>query len=230
MADARDVLGPGHEERAGLLEADAFLELQGAHGRHGAEVPVEGGGAHAGETGEVLDPQGLGVVVTDPVDGPADVGQAAVGQADLTDHGAVGAGEQPPEDLPLDHRGEHGGVRGVVEQPQQPHDGVEEVGSGLTGRDRGWGGRGSGPAPGRCLQQQRGDGGRAQDQPHAQRGVPRAHVHVVAGDRQDRGDHEVLPRPVVVHLVAEQQALAAPGHDDQQRFGQRVVRRGRRHP
>jgi hypothetical protein len=33
----------GVQQRAGFLETDAFLELQGAHGRDSAEVPVERG-------------------------------------------------------------------------------------------------------------------------------------------------------------------------------------------
>ena len=36
------------------------------------------------------------------------------------------------------------------------------------------------------------------------------------------GDQQALPGPVLEDLVAEQQALAALGHDDQQRLGQRV--------
>ena len=44
------------------------------------------------------------------------------------------------------------------------------------------------------------------------------------------GDDEALPGPVLEHLVAEQQALAALGHDDQQRLGQRVVRRSTGRP
>ena len=84
--------------------------------------------------------------------------------------------------------------------------------------------------PAGASQQQRGDGGRTQHQPHGQRRGLRADVEEVAGDGQVRGDDQAVARPVLVHLVAEQEAFAALGHDDQQRLGQRVVRRGGRRP
>ena len=52
MPDAGDVAGVGDQQRAGLLEPDALLELQRAHRRDGAEVPVERGRAHPGQPGE----------------------------------------------------------------------------------------------------------------------------------------------------------------------------------
>jgi len=49
---------------------------------------VEGGHAHASQLRHVLHPEGLGVVVADPSHCPADMGKAAVGEADLADGGA----------------------------------------------------------------------------------------------------------------------------------------------
>ena len=68
-------------------------------------------------------------------------------------------------------------------------------------------------------------GGRPQDQPQGQGRPLRAGVEEVARDRQFGRDHQALPGPVLMHLVAQQQPLAALGHDDQQRLGQRVVQR-----
>jgi hypothetical protein len=64
------------------------LELDRAHRRDGLEVAVEGGHAHASQLRHVLHPEGLGVVVADPSHCLADMGKAAVGEADLADGGA----------------------------------------------------------------------------------------------------------------------------------------------
>jgi hypothetical protein len=83
MPHPGDVTGVGGQQGPGFLGPDALLELQRAHRRDGAEVPVERGRAHPGEPGEVGDPHRCGVVVADPPDRRADMGQGAVGQADL---------------------------------------------------------------------------------------------------------------------------------------------------
>jgi hypothetical protein len=64
------------------------LELDRAHRRDGLEVAAEGGHAHVSQLRHVLHPEGLGVVVADPSHCLADMGKAAVGEADLADGGA----------------------------------------------------------------------------------------------------------------------------------------------
>ncbi len=41
MPDARDVTGVGDQHRAGVLQSNSFLKLQGAHGRDSSKVPVK---------------------------------------------------------------------------------------------------------------------------------------------------------------------------------------------
>ena len=83
VARAGDVVGLGEQQQARLLQADALLEL-----RSGSSPSPSGscGGRprrSSPPAGEVLDREALRVVVADPADRPADVGEAAVGEADL---------------------------------------------------------------------------------------------------------------------------------------------------
>ena len=134
---------------------------------------------------------------------------------------------QPPQDLPLDQRGEHRGVGGFVEKPQHPRNGVEQVGAGVAGGHRG--GVDRLPAtvarPASAAPTPRPPTAAAPGRGPATGSA--AGVDVVAGDRQVRGDDQALPGPVLIGPVAEQQPLAALGHDDEQRLGQRVVGRPR---
>jgi hypothetical protein len=107
---------------------DVLLELNRRHGGDGAEVPLERGDAHRAQRGEVLDPQRDDVVVANPADRVADLGQGAVGEPGLADYSVLFTGEEPPQDLLLDQRREHGSVGGAVEQPQQAHQRVRRPG------------------------------------------------------------------------------------------------------
>ena len=89
---------------------------------------MERGGAHPAGAGEVLDAERLAVVLGDPADGPRDVGEAAVREADLAHALPVRPVEQPPEDLALDHRGEDVAVGRGVEQAHHADHGVEQLG------------------------------------------------------------------------------------------------------
>ena len=64
------------------------MELDRAHRRDGLEVAAEGGHAHASQLRHVLHPEELGVVGPDPAHCLADMGKAAIGEADLADGGA----------------------------------------------------------------------------------------------------------------------------------------------
>jgi hypothetical protein len=68
------------------------------------------------------------------------------GEADLTDHGAVRASEQSPEDLSFDQRREHRRVGRVVDQAEQSERGVEQFGARDAGGEAGCVGGGAGPS------------------------------------------------------------------------------------
>ena len=175
-------------------------------------------GAHGAAVGERLDTERRVVVVGDPAHRTADVHQGAVGDADLPSGGAERTGEQAPQDLALDRRGEHVPVVGAVQQAHHAHDRVEQFRRGVRDPDPGRGrrrpARGRGGA-GRSLEEQRGDGGRSQDHAEAQGRLGRAGQCVVPGHWQVDGGDQVLARPVVVHAVADGEALGALRDDGQ---------------
>ena len=69
-----DVVGSGEQQQARFLQADLLLELDRAERGDGLEVAVERGRAHAAGASEVLDAKRLVVVLGDPPDRAADVG------------------------------------------------------------------------------------------------------------------------------------------------------------
>src|SRR4051812_13162938 len=154
-----DVVRPVEEQQARFLQADLLLERDRAESGDGVEVAVKRGCAHAAGAGEVRDAERLVVVLADPADRATDICEAAVGQSDLAHALTQRTGDQPPEDLALDHRHEDVAVAWAVEQAHHAHDGVEELVRGVGDTDaRGrWRGA-SGLRPCVCLQEQRGDG------------------------------------------------------------------------
>jgi hypothetical protein len=186
--------------------------------------------AEPGHPGEFGDRHRFRVIAPDPLDGLVHVREPAVGQADLRDRRGGGTGQQPPQDLPLDHRGEHPGIGGTADQPQQAHERVEQFRAGRRGADRRLGQRAARPLPGRQFQQQRGDRRGPQYDRGAQRRRPRARADEVAGHRQVGRDDQAVPGPMLDHAVAEQQPLAPLRHHDEQRLGERVLGFGRLHP
>ena len=86
----------------GLDQAELPLELQRGDRGHGAEVVVEGGGAHAGRRRQGLDAHGTVEALPDDCDGADDAGSDAVGVDQGADRGAVAA------------RGEHGEVFATI--------------------------------------------------------------------------------------------------------------------
>ena len=62
VADRRDVVDPGHQHQARLLEADLLLEIDRAEPGDSVEAAVEGRCAHAAGSRQFLDPERLAVV------------------------------------------------------------------------------------------------------------------------------------------------------------------------
>src|SRR5438034_1517417 len=103
VADSRYVNSP-HEEKPRLLKPHLLLELDRAQAGDRAKAPVERGGTDAARPCEFLNAEWLLVVVCDPADCLADVGHAAVDDAQLADTWSERALQQPPDDLALEHR------------------------------------------------------------------------------------------------------------------------------
>ena len=185
---------------------------------------MERGRAHAAGAGEVFDAKRLVVVLGDPTDRATDMGEAAVGQSDLAHALTQGAVDQPPEDLALDQRREDVAVARAVEQAHHANDGVEELGRGVgdaepAGAARGAARRGGAGRRASRTSDAMADGRRMRPNPRA--GSSAARVGVMPGDRQvDRGD-QVLARSVVVHAIADGQALGTLGDEGHDRPGGR---------
>jgi hypothetical protein len=135
---SRDVTGIGQQPGPGLVQPDLLLELDGRQRGQRAEVKVKGRDAHRRERGQIRHPQRLVVMAADPADRPRQLGQAAVGETDLPQGIPLGAGEQPPQDLPLDAVREHRGGAGLVEQAEEAGKRVEQGRGGIADRDPGW--------------------------------------------------------------------------------------------
>ena len=156
-----------------------------------------------------------------------DVRQPAVGQADRRTMPPCGPSEQPPR----------------ISQPTSGASTGASVGWSNSRRKRARTSRRSGPASPvaiagvgtRCvttvrpgLQQKRGDGGRTQHQPMASAGC-RDRRPGNDGDGQVGADDEALPARYS-WACSPAAGVAALGHDDQQRLGQRMVRLTRSPP
>lgn len=92
------------------------------------KLRVKRGRAHAARSGEVYDAEWLAVVVGDPANGPADLGQSAVGESNLAHALTQRTGHEPPQDLAFDRRRQHVSVARTVQQSQHPSDGVKQLG------------------------------------------------------------------------------------------------------
>ncbi len=86
---------------------------------------AKGGYAEVSPDGEVTDAHGLGGVVADPLDGPADAGKFAAGEAELADGFASRAVEQQPEDLPAAPSAQDRQIAWPAEEARQARDGGE---------------------------------------------------------------------------------------------------------
>jgi hypothetical protein len=127
---------------------------------------MESRDTHARKLCHFLDSEGPGVVLPDPLHRPHDVIQAAIREAQLTDEVALFAGHQSPENLALKQRGQCLPVPRLIEQAQQPHDGIEQLVPSIADRDsRPCGARGSRQVPRSGLQQQLRYDGRFESHP-----------------------------------------------------------------
>src|ERR1700733_2437109 len=135
VPDAGDVVRAVRQQQSRRLQPDVLLELDRAHRRHRLEVPVEGRDAQPRKLCHLLDPERPCVVFPDPLGRPGDVAQAAVGKTELADGVTLVPGHQPPEDLPLDQRGQRSSVTRPAEQAEEPHDSVEQLVGYVADRD-----------------------------------------------------------------------------------------------
>src|SRR5258708_14870091 len=125
--DSGDVLRRQQEPGAGFLQAYLLLKLEGAQGCHPQKMTVEGCEAHAGHVRQILDPDGFGIVVPNPPDGPADLRHAAVSKAELAHHCALRAVDQSPKDFALDGRCQYRNVLRPIQQPKDPDDRIQQA-------------------------------------------------------------------------------------------------------
>jgi hypothetical protein len=63
---------------------------------------MEGGQAHSGNIGQILDADGFGIVASNPPDYPSDLRHSAVSKAKLPYHYALLAVDEAPQDFAFD--------------------------------------------------------------------------------------------------------------------------------
>src|SRR5918996_1708074 len=138
VADCRGVVDTGHQHEARAPEPDLLLELNRAEAGHGLEVAMERGCAHPARSGQVVDAEWLAVVRGDPTNRPADGSEAAVGQAELAHGLSNRSGDQPPQDLVLDHRRQDASVMWAIEETEEADNGIEQLARGVADAEGGW--------------------------------------------------------------------------------------------
>ena len=114
-------------QTAGLLQPQALLELQGAHRRDGLEVVMEPRDAHAQLVREALDAQWLVEVPAELPDCSGDVRGVAPLDRQVTEPATLLSSQEPVDNFPRDQRQEDRRVGRGVQEPREPHEGVQQV-------------------------------------------------------------------------------------------------------
>ena len=114
-------------QTAGLLEPQPLLELQGAHRRDGLEVVVETRDAHAQFSRDLLDAKWLVEVLTESLDRSGDVGGVAPQDRQVTEPATLLSHQEPVDNFPRDQRHEHPRFGRGIQEPDEPHYGVQQV-------------------------------------------------------------------------------------------------------
>ncbi len=114
-------------QTAGLLQPQPLLELQGAHRRDGLEVVMEPRDAHAQLSREALDAQWLVEVSAESPDCSGDVRGVAPLDRQVTEPGSLLSSQESVDNFPRDQRQEDRRVGRGVQEPREPHDGVQQV-------------------------------------------------------------------------------------------------------
>ncbi len=114
-------------QTAGLLESQPLLELQGTHRRDGLEVVVQTRDAHAQLLREALDAQWLVEVLAESLDRSGDVGGIAPQDRKVTESGTLLSHQEPVENFPRDQRPEDPCFGRGIQEPDEPHEGVQQV-------------------------------------------------------------------------------------------------------
>ena len=106
VARAGDVVGPGEQPQARLLQADELLELDRAHRRHRPEAAVEGRDAHPARAARSpTAKRSVWWSRIEPITPPMWV-RLLSASAERADRRALLAGHEAPDDLALEHRRE----------------------------------------------------------------------------------------------------------------------------
>src|SRR6266568_7162971 len=114
-------------QTAGLLQPQLLLELRGAHRCDGLEVLAQPGDAHAQLSRESLNAQWLVEVVAQSCDRSGDGGGVAPQDCQVTEPTTLLSYQEPIDNFPCDQRPEDPRFVRGIQQPREPHEGVQQV-------------------------------------------------------------------------------------------------------
>ena len=112
---------------AGFLESHLLLELQGAHRGDSLEVVMETRDAHAEFSRDIVDPKRLVELLTKPLDSPDDAVGVATQERNVTKPVTLCSHQQPVDNFPRDQRREDPSFGRGVQEPDEPHYGVQQA-------------------------------------------------------------------------------------------------------
>ena len=115
------------QQAPGLLEPHLLLELQRTHGRDGLEVVVQRRDAHPQLARKLLDAQGPVEISTQALNRLGDAGGIASSDHKVTEPGALRSDQEPVDNFPRDQRQQDPRVGRAIQEPDQPHHGVQQV-------------------------------------------------------------------------------------------------------
>src|SRR5438132_8614712 len=111
----------------GFLKPQLLLELQWTHRRHGSEVRMEPGHAHAQLSRDLLDPQRLVEVHAKFLDRANYAMRVTAERGEVAQAAGLGAREQAIHDFADHERRQHTVLSGRVYEPHEPQRRVEQV-------------------------------------------------------------------------------------------------------
>src|SRR5438876_3112226 len=111
----------------GLLKPQLLLELQRTHRRHGSEVRMEPGHAHAQLSRDLVDPQRLVEVHAKFLDRANHAMRVTAERREVAQAAGLGTREQAIHDFANHERRQHTVLKGHVHEPHEPQRRVEHV-------------------------------------------------------------------------------------------------------
>src|SRR5438445_4259876 len=210
----------------GLLKPQLLLELQRTHRRHGPEVRMEPGHAHAQLSRDLVDPQRLVEVHAQFLDRANHAVRMTAERREVAQAAGLSTREQAIHDFTDHERHQHAVLNGHVHEPHEPQRRVEQVCVERADIDR-LQAAAVAALHGAGLHHSRRDDGWVQHQPEAEVWPLRRRLDDLTNHRELDGADHVVRGVVPEVMVADHQLLAALRDHAERGFGEAVEAFGR---